>query len=177
MTHATASLADELAVCSRRDIHMARERAPVHVLGGGPSGLAAALTANRAGRHVIVHERAPNVGHRFHDDLQGLENWTAEGDVLEELGALGINSTFDHTAIREVVVFDPHHRAHTYRSRQPLFYLVRRGSSSGTLDCSLKAQAVSRGIDVRFGTAPHRLRDGGIVAAGPGGTNATVVGY
>src|SRR5437773_8925477 len=88
---------------------------PIHVFGAGPSGLAAALAANQAGRRVIVHERCSDVGHRFHDDFQGLENWTTDGDVLDELVGLGIEPTFDHTPIREAVVFDPR-RVHTYRS-------------------------------------------------------------
>ena len=153
------------------------DRAAIHVSGAGPSGLAAALTATRAGRQVIVYERSRDVGHRFHDDFQGLENWTAEGDVIEELGALGIYPTFEHTPVREAVIFDPHHQAHTFRSPRPLFYLVRRGSSAGTLDSSLKAQAVTRGVQIRFGEAQHHLPEGGVVAEGPHGSDAIAVGY
>ncbi len=149
--------------------------APILVAGAGPAGLAAALTANRAGRAVIVYERARDVGHRFHDDFEGLENWSAEGDVLDELAAIGIDPTFDHTPVREVTVFDPRSRAHTYRSARPFFYIVRRGSSSGTLDTSLKRQALTRGVEIRFGQAHHPAE--GIVAHGPRGTDAIVVGY
>src|SRR6266511_1847432 len=123
---------------------------PIHVVGAGPSGLAAALTANRAGRAVIVHERGPDVGRRFHDDVQGLENWTTDGDVIDEIAALGIDPTFDHTPIREAVVFDPRGHPHTYRSPQPLFYLVRRGAGAGTLDSSLKTQALARTVPMRL---------------------------
>lgn len=150
---------------------------PIHVSGAGPSGLAAALTANRAGRRVIVYERASDVGHRFHSDFQGLENWTTEGDVMDELGALGIDPTFDHTPVREAVIFDPRHRAHAYRSPRPLFYLVRRGSSAGTLDASLKVQALARGIEIRFGQPQQHLPEGGVVAEGPHGADAIAVGY
>jgi len=146
------------------------------VLGAGPAGLAAALTANRAGRRVIVHERSSEVGHRFHDDFQGLENWTTDGDVIDELAGLGIEPTFDHTPIREAVVFDPR-RVHTYRSPRPLFYLVRRGAREGTLDSSLKAQALARGIEIRFGQARPHLPEGGVVAEGPHGSDAVALGY
>src|SRR5205809_1978046 len=148
---------------------------PIHVLGAGPSGLAAALTANRAGRRVIVHERSSEVGHRFHDDFQGLENWTTDGDVIDELAALGIEPTFDHTPIRETVVFDAH-RVHTYRSPRPLFYLVRRGARAGTLDFSLKAQVLARGIELRLGEGRPLLREGGVVAQGPRGSDASASG-
>src|SRR5437773_2735260 len=149
---------------------------PIHVYGAGPSGLAAALAANQAGRRVIVHERCSDVGHRFHDDFQGLENWTTDGDVLDELVGLGIEPTFDHTPIREAVVFDPR-RVHTYRSPRPLFYLVRRGARAGTLDSSLKAQALARGIELRFGEARPQLPEGGVVAEGPHGSDAVALGY
>jgi flavin-dependent dehydrogenase len=153
------------------------EGAVIHVSGAGPSGLAAALTANRAGRQVVVYERSLEVGHRFHDDFQGLENWTLEGDVLEELGALGVDPTFDHTPVREVVLFDPRYHAHIYRSSQPLFYLVRRGSGVGTLDSGLKQQASARGIEIRFGETRRHLPEGGVVAEGPHGSDAIAVGY
>jgi flavin-dependent dehydrogenase len=153
------------------------KRAPIHVSGAGPSGLAAALAARRAGWPVVVHERAADVGHRFHDDFQGLENWTTDSDVLDELAAQGIEPTFDHTPIREAVAFDPRGHGHTYRSSRPLFYVVRRGAGAGTLDASLKAQALARGVELRFGEARHHLAEGGVIAEGPHGSDAIVVGY
>jgi len=70
-------------------------RAGVEIVGAGPAGLSAALTAARAGREVTVWERRADCGSRFHGDLQGLENWTTRGDVLEELAGMGIATTFD----------------------------------------------------------------------------------
>lgn len=149
----------------------------IEISGAGPAGLAAALTVARAGRRAIVHERADNVGTRFHDDFQGLENWTTRGDVLDELASLGIETSFEHRGFRETTVFDSSGRDYTYRSRTPIFYLVRRGSAEGTLNWALKTQSQNAGVDIRFGDTCRHLPNGGVVAEGPRGADAVAVGY
>jgi flavin-dependent dehydrogenase len=150
---------------------------PVEILGAGPAGLAAALTAARAGRQVCLYERRAEVGSRFHGDLQGLENWTTPDDVLEELAGMGIEPTFDCTPIREGVFYDSEGRERRIRSERPAFYLVRRGSAAGTLDQSLKAQAVAAGVKIRFLESRPELPAGGILTPGPGRCDALDVGY
>ena len=149
----------------------------LHVSGAGPAGLAAAITAARAGATVVVHEQRTDVGGRFHDDFQGLENWTTNGDVLDELASFGIEPNFDYTPLRETVIFDPTGVAHVYRTSRPLYYLVRRGPGAGTLDSGLRAQAERAGVTIRFGDAMRHLPEGGIVAAGPHDAEAIAVGY
>ncbi len=153
------------------------ESETVHIVGAGPAGLTAALTVARAGRRAVVHEQRPEVGGRFHGDLQGIENWTTRADVLGELAALGVAPTFEHQACREGVFFDPDGREYVYRSPDPLFYLVRRGRENGTLDQGLKRQVLSAGVELRFRDPVVRLPEGGIVAGGPRGPDGIVVGY
>jgi flavin-dependent dehydrogenase len=149
----------------------------IEILGAGPAGLSAAVTLARAGRAVTLYERQSDVGRRFHGDLQGLENWTTPGDVLEELAGMGIEPTFDFTAIREGVFFDSDGRDRAFRSDRPAFYLVRRGVEMGTLDQSLKAQAIAAGATIRFGHAPPDLPTPCIRTPGPGRCDALDVGY
>ena len=130
----------------------------IKIVGAGPAGLAAALTiAGQRGR-AIVFERSPDVGHRFQGDFQGIENWTSDCDVLEELSSLGIVSTFEYTAFRECVFYDPYGGEHACRAAQPLFYLVRRGPGQGTLDQALKEQALAAGVEIRFNEERRHLR-------------------
>ena len=149
----------------------------VEITGAGPAGLAAALTVAKQDVRVIVTERHGEVGQRFHGDFQGLENWTTTGDVLDELAAIGIEPTFEHAPFRECVYYDPTGREYVFRSERPIWYLVRRGSDSGTLDQSLKSQALAAGVDLRLSTVQKHLPDGGIVAHGPRRPDAIAVGY
>jgi flavin-dependent dehydrogenase len=147
------------------------------ISGAGPAGLVASITLATAGRHVILYERRPDVGARFHGDFQGLENWTTRDDVIEELARIGIEPTFQMAPFTEGTFFDPDGREHQYRSDQPLFYLVRRGSGPGTLDDALKRQAIAAGVEIRFGETRDHLPSGGIVTQGPRGPDAIAVGY
>lgn len=150
---------------------------PVIVAGAGPAGLAAALAIAQGGGQARVLERRADLGARFHGDFQGLENWSTEGDVLEELAALGIQATFDYTPFYECVFFAPDGSEHVCRAARPLWYLVRRGPGSGTLDDALKTQAVAAGVQIELGQPADRLADGGIVAHGPRRADIIAVGY
>lgn len=149
----------------------------IHIVGAGPAGLTAALTVARAGGRAIVHEQRPEVGARFHGDLQGIENWTTPGDALEELAAIGVEPGFGARPFREAVSFDSVGREYRYASPEPLFYIVRRGAVPGTLDRSLEAQAVAAGVEIRFREPRARLPEGGIVAGGPRAADVIAVGY
>lgn len=148
----------------------------IEISGAGLAGLCASLAIAKAGVHALVYEHNEEVGGRFHGDFQGLENWTTNEDVIEELARLGIEPTFEHYSYSEFTVFDAEGCEFTFRSPQPLFYLVRRGSQSGTLDSSLKEQALTAGVEILFGRPCHRLPNGGIVAEGPRGSDAIAVG-
>ncbi len=124
-----------------------------------------------------MRERRPDVGGRFHGDYQGIENWTGERDVIEELAGLGIEPAFEHTAFRECVLFDARGRAYPMRSSEPLWYMVRRGPSAGTLDQDLKRQALAAGVTIEFGASVDRLPEGGIIAHGPHRPDVIAVGY
>jgi hypothetical protein len=131
----------------------------------------------RAGRRVVVHEAQREVGYRFQGDLQGLENWTTECDVLDELREMGLTAAFAQRACREGTVFDAWGQAYPVRSRAPLFYMVERGPGPGSLDTALFEQARALGVEVRFGSRLEELAGPGILAVGPKAADAIAVGY
>lgn len=149
----------------------------VQVVGAGPAGLSAAITLARAGRRVVVHEAQREVGHRFGDDLQGLENCSTRCDVLEVIRDAGITTTFEMLACSEGSAFDAWDGRHELRSRAPLCYIVKRGPGRGSLDLALLEQALALGVEVRFGSRRTSIEGPGILAVGPKAADAIAVGY
>lgn len=148
---------------------------PIRILGAGPSGLSAAIVLARAGRHVVVHDRRTRVGGRFHDDYQGLENWSTDRDVLGDLTQAGVRPDFECEAIHGGTIYNTRLRAAVIRSARPLVYLVRRGGQPGSLDCALAEQAQQAGAELRLGSAIP-VEEATIVAGGPRRPRAIAAG-
>lgn len=146
------------------------------IVGAGPAGLASAITLARAGRRVVVHEAAAAVGSRFEGDHQGLENWTTEHDVLDDLRGQGIACDFVATPCREGIAFDAWGNRYDIHSPSPLFYLVERGPGPGTLDSALLARARELGVEIRFNGRVKQIEGPGILAAGPRAADAIAAG-
>jgi len=137
----------------------------IKILGAGPAGLTAAIVLQKAGRQVQVYEKNRDVGRVFYGDLQGLENWSEERDVLEEFQALGLAVNFDCTSFSALTVFNGE-KTWPFTSSRPVFYLIRRGAMAGSLDHGLKEQALAAGAAIFFerSLAGH---EADIVATGP----------
>jgi len=149
----------------------------ITIVGAGPSGLACAIVLARAGRRVMVREWRAQVGLRFHDDFQGLENWSRDQDVLEELASAGITADFERHAIVTATIFDPSGRRYQVRGKRPLFYMLRRGPSQGTLDRALLEQALAAGAEVRFNDHVRDFDGPGVLAAGPRQASVIAAGH
>ncbi len=117
------------------------------------------------------------MGYRFQRDLQGLENWTTERDVLDTLQDLAITTDFEKIPCRQGTVFDAWGQAYAVRSREPVFYMVERGPGPASLDSALLTQARALGVEVRFNSRLERLAGPGIFAIGPKAADAIAVGY
>ncbi|MBQ0831865.1 MAG: NAD(P)/FAD-dependent oxidoreductase [Marinobacter sp.] len=160
-----------------RNVSERSDPPPVTVIGAGPAGLACAIVLARNGQRVIVHERRSRVGARFHGDFQGLESWSDGIDVLDELTGAGIQPSFEHHAISQVSAFDGWGGRHEVRSDKPLYYLVKRGPGTDTLDHALLEQAQASGVEIRLSSSIKNASGPAVVATGPLLANVMAVGY
>ena len=137
----------------------------IKILGSGLSGLTAAINLTKQGYKVDIYEKNKDVGIRFHGDLQGLENWSEKRDILEELKEMNIEINFDCDPFSHITLTNCTKTKDVFTER-PLFYLVKKGSFSGTIDYGLKEQALELGVKIHFENAlsPNEVD---IVATGP----------
>ncbi|NOY78302.1 MAG: NAD(P)/FAD-dependent oxidoreductase [Calditrichaeota bacterium] len=118
----------------------------VHIIGAGPAGLIAAITLAKANYQAIVHEKNSEVGSRFNGDFQGLENWTSKEDALSFLKNMGIAVNFRCVPYQTGHFYGPNQKEIKIKVGRPLFYLIERGSGSGSFDQGLKQQALAAGV-------------------------------
>lgn len=146
---------------------------PVKILGAGISGLTTAITLVRNGIQVIVYERESDVGMRFHNDIQGLENGTEKTDILQELQSYNIPIDFDTAPLHDLTIANGK-REYAIHFKKPLHYMVKRGPSPGTVDYSLKNHALSVGVNIRFDSTIE-TEHVDIIATGPIPSKTTAV--
>ena len=143
----------------------------IKIAGAGLSGLTAAINLAKAGFIVKVYEAKDSVGKRFAGDLQGLENWTDEEDILELLQKYNIKINFEYSpANNRIEIWTKDEKFHFGKKDflKPVYYTVRRGEAKNTLDYSLLKQALTnKNITIKFNTPITDLKEVDIVATGP----------
>jgi flavin-dependent dehydrogenase len=137
----------------------------INILGAGISGLACAIILRKNGYNVNIYEKRKNTGIRFNSDWQGIENWSEETDVLDELKSFGMDLSFDYVPVSEL---DLHYsdKIRTLTGDNAC-YLVKRGTTNDCLDTCLLEQAMSLGVKIHYGTKPDTAKSIHVVATGP----------
>jgi flavin-dependent dehydrogenase len=149
---------------------------PIHVMGAGLSGLAAATILAKAGREVHVYEMRADSGARFDGDFQGLENWTAEGDLFDEMREWGLEpDSFKSTPFKTTDVVHPDDLITQVSSDRVAFRIVERGTEEHCIDQGFKRMAEAAGVHLHYGTRA-KIEDCSIIAAGPKQTSAVAFG-
>jgi 2-polyprenyl-6-methoxyphenol hydroxylase-like FAD-dependent oxidoreductase len=108
---------------------------PVHIMGAGLSGLAAATILAKAGKEVHVHDIRADSGARFDGDFQALENWSMDVDFFEQLEEWGFDaSTFRATEFHVVDLIHPDDEITQPKSDKVAYRIVERGTSDHAID-------------------------------------------
>ncbi len=150
---------------------------PIHILGAGLSGLAAATCLANAGREVHVHELRKDSGARFDGDFQGIENWTSGTDFFEEMREWGLNpDAFKSTLFSEIDLIHPDDEITQARTGSGgAFRIVERGTDEHCIDQGFKRMALAAGVNIHYGVK-RDPSECSIVAAGPRESSAVAFG-
>jgi flavin-dependent dehydrogenase len=136
----------------------------VKILGAGPAGLSAAINLSHNGYNVDIFEKNPDVGVNVEGNLQGLENWSENQDVLEEFKKMNIKTNFICEPFTNLRITNSHENW-DFSCKRPAFYILNRGTDKNSFDQGLKEQALDNGVNIRFGeTTP--LSDVDIITTG-----------
>jgi flavin-dependent dehydrogenase len=140
----------------------------VHIVGAGPASLVAGINLSKAGIEVMIHEKKSDVGLRFNGDFQGIDNWSFDMDTLEFLSSIGISINFFCEPYSCGKFYGPSLKEYRIETSRPLFYLVKRGVDSGTLDWGLKQQAIDAGVKILWNNKVERAKyQTTIIGTGP----------
>ncbi len=137
----------------------------IRILGGGISGLTAAINLHKAGFNVEVHERKDHCG-KDTNDFQFLENWIFQEDVVDFLHSVEIETDFYLKPWFSLEVLSPSLREYVGRSARPFMYLVKRGQSEDSIDKCLENQALNNGIRIIY-KSELKDHEANIIATGP----------
>ena len=150
---------------------------PVHILGAGLSGLAAATYLAKAGREVHVYEIRSDSGARFDGDFQGIENWTSsESDFFDEMRDWGLDpEEFKSNDFDIIDIIHPDDENTNPITEGVAFRVVERGTDSHCIDQGFKRMATAAGATIHYDTR-RRPEDCHIVAAGPKESSAVAFG-
>ncbi len=138
----------------------------INIVGAGPAGLTAAIVLAKHGYKTKVYEISSDVGHRMNGDFQGLENWSEDKDIIMLLKEIGIDVNFLCVPYYEGDIYAPKIAPLKIKSKRPIFYLVKRGSTNGSFDKGLKEQALSMGIELIFNSRINSAEEKTIFGTG-----------
>jgi hypothetical protein len=136
----------------------------IRILGGGISGLIAAINLKKAGFDVEVHEKKNYCG-KHTNDFQFLENWTFNEDVITFLKRINIKIDFYVKPWYSVELLSPSLKKYVGKSEEVLMYFVKRGKAKDSIDKSLENQAKENKIKILY-NSDLKPKEANIIAIG-----------
>ena len=166
----------DVQAANRRKAEVAELAKPIHVLGAGLSGLAAATYLANAGREVHVHEIRGDSGARFDGDFQGIENWTSGSDFFNEMCQWGFDpQQFKSDPFDVIDLAHPDDEITQPRTSDVAFRIVERGTAEHCIDQGFKRMAMEAGAHIHYDVRKDP-KECHIIAAGPKDSSAVAFG-
>lgn len=119
------------------------------IIGAGLAGLSAATILAKRGKKTIVFEKNRGVGQNTGENIQAIRNYGSDKDQLLKFKRIGLE--LNHTKpIYKIIKYSPSGRSMEIYSKEPIFYIFRRGESTSSFDSQLFEQAEDEGVKFSF---------------------------
>lgn len=130
-----------------------------------------------AGYKVVIFEKRKEVGARFNNDFQRLENRSSEEDVLSMLKGINVDTDFYYKGFRHFDLVNDLSDSFTMGSlgNRYVGYMIKRGTEDDSLDQHLKKQALELGIETELNSKMEE-KEVDIIATGPKFASGIVYG-
>lgn len=134
----------------------------IRIAGAGISGLACAITLKQLNPKlkVTVFEKNEDVGLNHHDDYQHMDNWNSKKEIIK---TLKVTFGFDIKPcildnVTKMTCFTPKNKKIILKSKQPMFYVLKRGNKGNTIDNHLKKLAKKAGVFIKFNSTAQKKK-------------------
>lgn len=146
------------------------------IIGSGLAGLSAAVVLSRANIKTTIIDRAPSLGAYKGQDFQVIRNYGDDKGFIDSLKEFGINIKHKHP-VSSIVKFAPSGKSMEVNSDNgPLFYVVKRGKSSVSIDSQIYNSINRNYANFEFNRNAS-IMSGDIIASGPIIRNLAGFGY
>jgi flavin-dependent dehydrogenase len=119
----------------------------IEILGGGVSGLTAAIILSKNGFKVKVYERENKIGKK-HNHISAVRNYEKK-DWLEKIKKMGLDLIPSKT-IKTVIRHSPSGFISKTLSERPIFYMFNRGMRKKSLEKQLLEQALKNNVEIIY---------------------------
>ena len=125
----------------------------INIAGCGIAGMSAGIYLSKKGIPVTIYEKCSKPGQSRHGDYEGLENWIFNESISSFFSNIGFDySQIKSNPVNNFVVHSANKDPLLVDSKEPFFYLVKRGDKNNDFDNQLYQQCKDVGVEFRFNT-------------------------
>ncbi|MFH1256815.1 MAG: NAD(P)/FAD-dependent oxidoreductase [Candidatus Diapherotrites archaeon] len=119
------------------------------IIGAGIAGLSAAIILAKGGERASVFEKNRAIGLNTGENIQAIRNYGPDYGQLQKFRKEGLDLNYTKP-IYKITKYSPSGRKMEINSKEPLFYIFRRGEALTSFDSQLFEQAEDEGVKFQF---------------------------